>query len=223
MGDLTPNVVQRGTEKAIQGTVRFVGHNLKYDFTLLHRNAMEPPSVCFDTLLAAYDCYGDLDFFNLPFLAQKFLGQKIKAYKDIVPKEKTFLELPFEEMMEHACADADVALQLHTFLERELKDRKIDQQFEERTMPLARALLKLERDGIPVDGNRLEHLRCRLTNNMLELKRLVSDGIGSEIDLGFAGGNRRSDGGESSGFERVQVGRGSHSPYLSSLRPGSRC
>jgi hypothetical protein len=183
MGDLTPNVVQRGLKNLFRESVTFVGHNLKYDFMLLHRNAMEPPDSYFDTLLAASDCYGDLDFLNLPFLARRFLGQKIKAYKDIVPNERTFLELPFEEMMEHACADADVALQLHTFLERELKDRKIDQQFEERTMPLEHALLKLERDGIPVDGNRLQHLRCQLTNNMLELKRRVSNGVGSEIDL----------------------------------------
>ena len=72
-----------------------------------------------------------LGLLQLPFLAQKLLGRKIKAYKDIVPKEKTFLELPFEEMKEHACTDADVALQLHTFLEKEMKDRQIVQQFEE--------------------------------------------------------------------------------------------
>jgi hypothetical protein len=124
-----------------------------------------------------------LDFFNLPFLAQKLLGRKIKAYKDIVPKEKTFLELPFEEMKEHACTDADIALQLHTFLEKELKDRKIDQEFEERTMPLVRRLLNLEKDGVPVDGRRLEQLRSRLVDGMLEAKKRVSDGIGSEIDL----------------------------------------
>jgi DNA polymerase I len=183
MGDLTPNVVQRGLRKLFREPVTFVGHNLKYDFMLLHRNAIEPPAVYFDTLLAAHDCYGDLDFLNLPFLAQRLLGQKIKAYRDVVPREKTFLELPFDEMVEHACADADVALQLHTFLERELKDRKIDHPFEEGTMALARALLKLEMDGIPVDGNRLERLRCRLTDNMLELKRRVSDEIGSDIDL----------------------------------------
>jgi DNA polymerase I len=183
MGDLTPNVVRRGLRRLFKERTMFVGHNLKYDFTLLRRNAIEPPSVCFDTLLAAYDCYGDLDFFNLPFLAQKLLGRKIKAYKDIVPKEKTFLELPFEEMKEHACTDADVALQLHTFLEKEMKDRIIDQQFDERTMPLARTLLKLEKDGTPVNGARLEQLRSRLVDGMLKLKKHVSDGIGNEIDL----------------------------------------
>jgi DNA polymerase I-like protein with 3'-5' exonuclease and polymerase domains len=183
MGDLTPDVVRRGLRRLFKERTMFVGHNLKYDFTLLRRNAIESPSVCFDTLLAAYDCYGDLDFFNLPFLAQKLLGRKIKAYKDIVPKEKTFLELPFEEMKEHACTDADIALQLHTFLEKEMKDRKIDQQFDERTMPLARTLLKLEKDGTPVDGAQLEQLRSRLVDGMLELKKHVSDGIGNEIDL----------------------------------------
>jgi DNA polymerase I len=183
MGDLTPDVVQRGLKKLFKERIRFVGHNLKYDLMLLHRNGIEAPAVCFDTLLAAHDCYGDLDFFNLPFLAQKFLGHKIKAYNDIVAKRRTFLELPFEEMKEHACTDADVALQLHTFLERDLKDRKIDRQFEERTMPLALALLKLEKDGIPVDGKRLEQLRCRLENGMLELNRRVTRGVGSEIDL----------------------------------------
>lgn len=183
MGDLTPNVVQRGLKKLFKEQTKFVGHNLKYDFTLLRRNAIEPPSVCFDTFLAAHDCYGDLDFFNLSFLAQKLLGHKIRAYKDVVPKEKTFLELPFDEMKEHACSDADVALQLFTYLEKELNGRKIIQQFEERTMPLARTLLNLEKDGVPVDGKRLERLRSRLVDGKLETKERLSDGIGGKIDL----------------------------------------
>lgn len=183
MGDLTPNLVKRGLKKLFKERTKFVGHNLKYDFTLLYRNGIEPPAVCFDTLLAAHDCYGDLDFFNLPFLAQKLLGRKIKAYKDIVPKEKTFMELPFDEMKEHACSDAEVALQLYRFLEKELKDQKIDQQFEERTMPLARTLLNLEKVGVPVDGKQLKQIRSRLVDGMLETKKRVSDGIGSEIDL----------------------------------------
>jgi DNA polymerase I-like protein with 3'-5' exonuclease and polymerase domains len=184
MGDLTPKVVRLGLRRLFkEQPTRFVGHNLKYDFTLLRRNGIEPPSRCFDTLLAAYECYGDLDFFNLPFLAQKFLGRNIKGYKDIVPKEKTFLELPFEDMKHHACTDADVALHLHAFLEKEMKERMVDRQFEQRTMPLSRMLVNLENEGTPVEFTLLEELRSRLADGMLELKKSVSDGIGSEIDL----------------------------------------
>jgi DNA polymerase I len=183
MGDLTPNVVKQGLKKLFKEPTRFVGHNLKYDFALLRRNGIDPPVASFDTLLAAHDCYGDLDFFNLPFLAQKLLGRKIKAYKDVVPKEKTFLELPFDEMKEHGCSDADVTLQLHTFLQKELTERRIDQQFEKQSMPLAGTLMDLEKQGVPVDGKRLEQLCSRLVGGMLEAKKRVSDSIGTEIDL----------------------------------------
>jgi hypothetical protein len=128
-------------------------------------------------------CTGDLDFFNLPFLAEKILGDKIKAYKDIAPKGRTFVELPFEEMKEHACAGADVALQLHGFLESALNERKLDQQSEERTLPLALTLHKVLKDGLHLDRKRLEQLRSRLEDSMLESKRCVADGIGSEIYL----------------------------------------
>jgi len=56
------------------------------------------------------------------------LGRKIKAYRDIVPRGKTFLDLPFNEMSEHACCDADITLQLHAFLDKELTNRLIKQQ-----------------------------------------------------------------------------------------------
>ena len=127
--------------------------------------------------------YGDLDFFNLPFLSHKLLGRKIKAYKDIVSKGETFMELPFEEMKEHACADADVALQMQKLLAKELKKRKIADQFEHRTMPFMLMLLDLEKGGVSVNRRKLEKLRSTLLAEMLIAKKDVSDAIGTEVDL----------------------------------------
>ena len=59
MGDLTPRTVQLGLKKLFKSRTIFVGHNLLYDFMLLHRHGFEPPSICFDTLLAARCCYGE--------------------------------------------------------------------------------------------------------------------------------------------------------------------
>jgi DNA polymerase I-like protein with 3'-5' exonuclease and polymerase domains len=183
MGDLAPKVVRRGLQKLFTQTTMFVGHNLKYDLTLLYRNAIEPPVATFDTLLAAHECYGDLDFFNLPYLAERFLGRKIASYKDIVAKGKTLLELPFEEMKDHACADADTALRLYRFLQKELTGRNIDRQFEERTMPLERVLLRMEKEGLPVDRKPLEQLRFQLVDRMHEAEKRVFDIIGSAANL----------------------------------------
>jgi DNA polymerase-1 len=183
MGVLAPKVVRRGLQKLFTQTTMFVGHNLKYDLTLLSRNAIEPPAATFDTLLAAHECYGDFDFFNLPYLAKKFLGLTIASYKDIVAEGKTLLELPFEEMKDHACADADTTLRLYRFLQKELTGRNIDRQFEERTMPLERVLLRLEKEGLPVDRKRLEQLRFQLVDRMHEAEKCVFDIIGSAVNL----------------------------------------
>jgi DNA polymerase I-like protein with 3'-5' exonuclease and polymerase domains len=86
-------------------------------------------------------------------------------------------------MKDHACTDADTALRLYAFLEKELKDRNIDRQFEERTMPLARTLMNLEKDGLPVDRKRLEQVRTQLVGRMHEVKKRVIDCIGGVIDL----------------------------------------
>ena len=42
-------------------------------------------------MLAAYDCHGDWDFFNLQYLSQTLLGQDIMSYADLVEPNHTFL------------------------------------------------------------------------------------------------------------------------------------
>ena len=43
------------------------------------------------------------------------LGTKVKRYSDIIEKEQTFLDVPFKDLVEHACTDADMSLRLfHT-------------------------------------------------------------------------------------------------------------
>ena len=102
------------------------------------------------------------------------------------------MELPFDEMKEHACTDVDVTLQLHKLLEKELKKRKLANQVEQRTMPFMHTLLNLEKDGVSVNRKGLEKVRGRLLAEMRRAKKEVSDAIGTEVDLDSqnAPGNR---------------------------------
>ncbi len=49
-------------------------------------------------MLAAYDCFGDWDFFNLGFLAEKLLGRRTKRYDEVVRRDQTFFDLPLQDM-----------------------------------------------------------------------------------------------------------------------------
>ena len=90
-----------------------MGHNVKFDCVLLRRHGITIKHLCFDTMLAAYECFGDWEFFNLGALAKKAPWKDIKRYRDIVGEGETLLDVPFNELLEHACADADMTLRLY--------------------------------------------------------------------------------------------------------------
>ena len=52
--------------------------NLKYDYVLLRRYGIQIQTLHFDTMLAAHECFGDLDFFNLGAVAKKLIGKDVK-------------------------------------------------------------------------------------------------------------------------------------------------
>lgn len=166
--------------------LRVVGHNIKYDALLLWRNGVKINNIYFDTMLAAYDCYGDWDFFNLGFLAERLLRKRIKAYGEIVKKHQTFFDLPLKEMRDHGCQDADIALQLHAVLDKELKNKRIRDQYENTTLVLTRRLVEYEFQGLPVDLKKLEKLRSALLDDIAVKKEQVAKKLGQKIDLDSA-------------------------------------
>lgn len=137
--------------RLLGGHVKVVGHNLKYDYVLLRRYGIRIQSPHFDTMLAAHECFGDWDFFNLGAVAKKLIGQDVKRYRDIVDEGQTLQDIPFKDLVEHGCADADAALRLYGRLRTILKEKGIDNQFASDVMPLVRLLGDKELDGVRVN------------------------------------------------------------------------
>jgi DNA polymerase-1 len=59
----SPEVIKARLQKLLAGRTRFVGHNVKFDCVLLRRHGITIKHVLFDTMLAAFDCFGDWEFF----------------------------------------------------------------------------------------------------------------------------------------------------------------
>ena len=163
--------------------IGFIGHNIKYDYLLLRRNGIRIKSIQFDTMLAAYDCHGDWDFFNLRDLAQRHLGERIKSYSDLVDEDKTFLDLPFKELVNHACQDVDVTRRLYPIFLAELNERNITEQYYEQTMRLMMHLAELEFQGIPADWGKIDAMRRSLIKKASHLKDDICKKVGIPFDL----------------------------------------
>jgi len=182
------NGVERSRVMAVlrelfEGPIKVFGHNLKYDYVLLRRNGINIANIGFDTMLAAYDCFGDADFLNLQYLAKRLLGRTIKAHKDIVGPSGSLLDVPFHGVVHYACEHADATLQLAGVLQQELARRGIEQQYRNETLSLVNTLGDLECDGVPIDVDRLRAIRYSLADQVSRAKEAVIGRVGSCFNL----------------------------------------
>ncbi|MDX2444793.1 MAG: DNA polymerase [Bacteroidales bacterium] len=175
--------VRQALKRIFAAGTHFVGHNIKYDYMMLRRIGIEIPVIHFDTMLAAFECYGDMEFLNLAHLAKIFLSKHIKSYKEVVKKGQTFLELPLKEMVKHGCQDADITLQLYHFLKVELQNRGILDQFEKNVLPEIKLLGEMEYQGVKVKSPKLLQLREDLISKIIKLRELIYAIFGKKFDL----------------------------------------
>jgi len=179
----SPEATKAYLRRIFAGQTGFIGHNLKFDSVLLRRHGIAIRNQLFDTMLAAYECFGDWEFFNLSSLSKKLLGKDIKRYRDIVGKGETWLDVPFNELRDHACADADITLQLYHRLQRELTDRRLSEQFSSDTMALLTALADKEYSGVRLHIRAVHRRREALAEEAEGLKKAVTTAVGRDFDL----------------------------------------
>ncbi len=163
--------------------IKFVGHNLKYDYVLLKRYGVEIAVPYFDTMLAAYECFGDWDFFNLSALTKKLLGREIKRYRDLVEEGQTLLDVPFKDLVEHGCADADMALRLHGHLHQILQQKGIEYQFTKDVMPLMRLLGDRECSGVRIDICAIVRKMDTLSMEIATARTAIFAKVGKQFDI----------------------------------------
>ena len=180
---LSPEDVRTWLNRVLHKDMKFVGHNLKYDFAVLRRNGISVQLLHFDTMLAAYECFGDWELWNLAAVAKKLLGVTIKRYKEIVGKGETFLDRPFAELVEHACCDVDITLRLHSVLNRELRKRKLELTFFNETMRVENIILDCEQNGVRIDVERMAIHSDALKKRMDLLRTTAISCAGCEFDV----------------------------------------
>jgi len=183
LGGVSQEEVRTRLERIFRIKTKFVGHNIKFDYLILRKHGMRLRNIHFDTMLAAGECFGDWEFFNLGEVARRLLGTKIKRYGDIIEKEQTFLDVPFKDLVEHACTDADMSLRLFHRLSVELRNRQLEDRFLRDSMRMLVRLAEMECEGVRIDVKKIEMSTNRLVEDADTLKKHIFQEVGCEFDL----------------------------------------
>ncbi len=168
--------------------VKLVMHNGKFDLKVLMSNGLTgnedfPTCTIYDTMIAAWLLQPERDSFKLETLAEKKLGRKGIEYKDIVPKNATFLDVPLETACDYAAEDADFTLQLWHFFEPLLVQGGVDNLFYDLETPILPILTQMEIEGIRIEKQTLADYSVELEKNIAEIEKEIYEIVGHEFNI----------------------------------------
>ncbi len=163
-----------------------VGHNLKFDYTLLARYGLAAEPLVFDTMMAEWLAYPSSRNLGLKSLAWVRLGIEMTPIDQLIGtgrKQKTMAEVPIADVAPYAAADAEICLRLRPILEKELKERGQLALFKDLEMPLIRVLAAMEMTGIGLDTEFLAGLSDELAERLGAIEAELYDMVGHPFNV----------------------------------------
>lgn len=163
-----------------------VGHNVKFDRTVLQRHGIGMASHPHDTMLAHY-CLDAAARHGMDALARRYLSYRtIPIEKLIGEKERGKTQLSMaalkpEEILDYAAEDADVTLKLDEVLRPLVAEAGASTALEKSEEPLIKILIGMERAGVKIDVAALKEYGRELDKEILSYAQTIH----SYADPGF--------------------------------------
>lgn len=164
-----------------------LGHNLKYDMSVLVNHGIYLSGIRHDSMLESYVLDSTATQHDMDSLALKFLGERTIHYDDVAGKgvkRISFDQVPIESASAYAAEDADITLRLHQhFWPRLEADERSRTLYEMLEIPLVAVLSRMERHGVLIDNNVLRAHSQELAVRLLELEKVCHQLAGCVFNL----------------------------------------
>ncbi len=163
-----------------------VGHNLKYDMTLLKWHGIEVAGSLMDTQLAQSMKEPEMER-GLDYLAKLYLNYTPIPTSALIgergPDQLKMEDVPIERLAEYAAEDADITLQVAGVLRPEIDKQGVSQVCYEVECPLIPVLIDMEYTGIRLDTQALGIYGKRLAREIDELRAKIFRSAGHEFNI----------------------------------------
>jgi DNA polymerase-1 len=163
--------------------IRIIGHNFKYDYKVLRRWGVRTANLAFDTMIAAWMLDSTASAYGMDALASRLLGYKTIEFKDLVPKDGLFQDVPIEEAVRYAAEDADITFRLYEYFRPRLEERGLADLFSDLEMPLVPILAEMEYAGISLLSDRLLEYGKELEKNLGEIEAKIFEACGHSFNI----------------------------------------
>ena len=153
-----------------------VGHNLKYDLTILETVGLLPQCRLADTMLMSYVLDAAAGRHDMDSLAKRLLGVETTSYEDVCgkgAKQIRFDEVALESASHYASEDADITLRLYNqFVDRLNQVPSLQSIYQELELPVMQILREMENHGALLD---VDILNAQSVTLGMRLEQLESE------------------------------------------------
>jgi DNA polymerase-1 len=189
----------------LAGTAVKIGHNLKYDLSVLHSHGITVAGSFFDTMLADALTSPERRH-GMDYLSETLLGYTPVKLTEIANQQSTisnhqsddlfaFVEakkpskdldiasIPLATLAEYAAEDADVTFQLAAKLRPVLAESGMASVFSEIESPLLPVLVRMEMEGIAIDPSALKDIGVDLQQSIDQLAKSIEAHAGTPFNI----------------------------------------
>jgi DNA polymerase-1 len=164
-----------------------VGQNLKYDGKIMARHGVDLSQATLeDTMVAHYLLEPDQPH-GMDALAQSFLGYQCIPITSLLGKkgknQKSMADLPPAQVVNYACEDADITLQLAEVLLPKLASSNVMTLYKEVEMPLLSVLMNMELQGVALDTDHLSDFSTELATQLDALQSSIQAHAGTAFNV----------------------------------------
>lgn len=152
------------------------GHDLKYDFEVLHENEIRLKTVTFDTMIAAYLLNPGARVYDLDSLVQSKLGEKITPLAVLIGEGRKKIPLEdvtVENFAKYSCERAEATWRLVKILKLELEEANLTKVFKKIEMPLLPVLAKMEIEGVKIDAKLLKKYSQKVKKDLEKISEKI--------------------------------------------------
>ena len=157
-----------------------IGHNTKFDLTILRQYGVEVRGELHDSMLAHY-VIDAADRHGMDHLARQYLRYSPIPITALIGEKKKGVEqgnmgdLAPEQISDYAAEDADVTLQLDRLLRKAARDAGCLKALTDSEEPLVEVLLDMETEGIRINQEALRAYGRELDRELLDLEIKIRD------------------------------------------------
>ena len=164
-----------------------LGHNLKYDQSVLARHVVQLLGIQHDTMLESYINDSTASRHDLDSLCQLHLNHENIKFTDVAgkgAKQVTFNQVDLAVALDYAAEDSDMCLRLHNKLWPRLSsNHRAEKLYCELEVPVLTILSKVERNGVFIDKALLHQQSGELASKLDSLQAEAFAAANTEFNL----------------------------------------